>query len=601
MDKKRRWRIVALWALVVFSVLYTLPTFVGRDKLPEWYTNVFSKQLNYGLDLQGGLELRYTVDWKRAIEDNTRKLGDTVRAQIVDQLARKENRNPVDLTAEQIAAYQAGITVQVPEYNRLQLQFKDKATADLLDDEILEQLDSRFVLSRESDTTFELTLPDEQVAEIREQVVRETRGIISKRVEAFGLVDPDVRTAGLSDIAVQIPGVSKAQMETVRQRIGQTAQLTLRMVDESNTFFAGVQSQLDAFKAQRPDSDIALVPSHPTGPYVRATRKSDLVRFVRTLDIPADRVVGYEETEITEGNIVSDKYWRTYLVEATAAITGDHLARSQVLYDEKGIPYVSLDFNAEGGRIFADVTERNVQEYMAIMLDENVASAPIINEKIGGGRAQITMGAGGNPQRTLNEARGLVTVLNQGAYKAPVYKVHDHEVGPSLGADSVSAGTTSMAVGGALVIMFMLLYYRASGIIAVTVLLFNMLLILVLLVSLNSALTLPGMAGIILTIGMAVDANIIIFERIREELSAGKSPRAAVDAGYEKAFSTILDANVTTALAGVILLNYTSGPIRGFAVTLLIGIVCSVFTAVYVSRVMFNWWLARRPATLSIG
>ena len=270
-------------------------------------------------------------------------------------------------------------------------------------------------------------------------------------------------------------------------------------------------------------------------------------------------------------------------------------------YNEKQVPVVNLDLDSIGTGLFGDLTAKNVGEYMAIMLDETVASAPVINEKIPGGRVQISMGGGRGPQVILKEAQGLVTVLNQGAYQAPVYKVHDHEVGASLGHDSVQAGKMSITFGSLVVIIFMMIYYKLSGVIAVCALLLNMVFILALLVSFNSALTLPGMAGIILTIGMAVDANIIIFERIREEIRAGRGPRAAIDTGYAKALSTILDANITTALAGIILLNYTSGPIRGFAVTLLMGIVCSVFTAVYVCHRMFNWYLAARsPETLSI-
>lgn len=596
MEKKGRWRVIALWLLVVFAVAYSLPTFVG---MPDWYP--FDKKLNFGLDLQGGLELRYTVDWKKAISENNRKYGDTVRSAIVEELAARDNKNVDDLPREEWDAYAKKVTIEVPEYNRLQLIFESEAVQDLLEAEkVSNTLDPRYDMYGAGDLTTELLLRDEEAAAVRENVVNETKSIITKRVEAFGLVDPDVRVAGIADIVVQIPGVGKDQMDIVRERIGQTAQLTLRMVDRQSNFISGLASKVSEHVANTPGSTLGFVPSSNTGAYIRADRKSEIINFLRGVEVPDEHVIGFEEVEIKEGNIVQEKYWRTHYLHAKAEITGDHLARSQVLYDERGA-YVSLDFNSEGGRLFADLTSKNVGEYMAILLDEDVNSAPVIEEKILGGRARITMGRGSNPQAVLADARSLVTVLNHGAYKAPVYKVHDHEVGPSLGQNSVEAGQLAMALGMALVIFFMLIYYRGAGAIAVTVLLFNVLLILMLLVSFNSALTLPGMAGIILTIGMAVDANIIIFERIREELTAGRSPRAAVDAGFEKAFSTVMDANITTALAGVILLNYTSGPIRGFAVTLLMGIVCSVFTAVYVGRRIFNWYLtSKRPETLSI-
>ncbi|MGM0578970.1 MAG: protein translocase subunit SecD [Myxococcota bacterium] len=603
MGKKARWSAIAVWALVIFSVLYTLPTFVGKDSLPEWYTGIFGKELNYGLDLQGGLELRYTVDWKKAIEDNGRKLGDSIRQQLVEEMAERDNKNVADLSDEELEAYRERIGTSIPDYDTIRVEFDSGDLAETMAEDVLADVDPRYEMAVVDDTTYDLKLLPEEVQTIRSEAVKKTRQLIAGRVEAFGLVDPDVRVAGESDIVVQIPGVGKDQMDMVRQRIGQTAQLTFRMVDDESEFFAEQESKLEAYKAENPEraASLELVPQSSTGPYLRAERKSAIIRFVRSLDVPDDHVVGYELVEVADGNIVSERYWRTQYLHGPVELSGKNLARAQVLYDEKGMPYASLDLDAEGGRIFADLTEKNVGEYMAIMLDETVESAPVINEKIPGGRVKITMGGNRGPQQVLAEARSLATVLNQGAYQAPVYKVHDHEVGASLGHDSVQAGKMSILVGSLVVIIFMMIYYKVSGVFAVTALVLNLLLILALLVSFNSALTLPGMAGIILTIGMAVDANIIIFERIREEVRSGRGPRPAVESGYAKAWSTILDANVTTALAGVILLNYTSGPIRGFAVTLLMGIVCSVFTAVYVCRRIFNWYLeTRRPETLSI-
>lgn len=619
METKGRWRLYMLWLVIIVSVAYIMPTMLPAGSLPEWYTNTFSKKLNFGLDLQGGLELRYTVDWKKAIEQNGVKLADTVKARIVDELARKNNENADNLTASKWNEYAKQVTVETPEYSIIKLTFADANASKMLDDsEFQQQLDTRYSYEALNDTTWELIMRDDEIQRIREEVVNQTRQTISKRVEAIGLVDPDVRIAGDSDVVVQIPGVKPEKMQGVRRRVGQAAQLTLRMVDDNNTWMSTIGDKLDAYKADPRNkawsTSLALVKTSAEerskwgysertwyGPYLRAEKKSELVRFVRTIDVPDGYMVGYEEDIIRDKNLVKEKFMRTHLVFSKAEITGDHLSRSQVFYDQRtGEPYVSLDFNAEGGRIFGDLTEKNVGEYMAIMLDSNVQSAPVIQEKIGGGRARITMG-GSSGQVKLEESRSLTQVLNNGAYKAPVFEVHHHQVGPTLGSDSVDAGTFAMGLGLALVVFFMMIYYRGAGIIAVVVLLLNMVFILAILISMNAALTLPGMAGIILTIGMAVDANIIIFERIREEEASGRPPRAAVDAGYEKALSTILDANITTGLAGIILLNYTSGPIRGFAVTLLIGIVCSVFTAVYVSRRMFNWYLnSRTPKALSI-
>ncbi len=601
-----KWGAIGTWLLVIFSVLYTLPTFVGKDSLPDWYTDMFGAKLNYGLDLQGGLELRYTVDWRTAIRDNGRKLGDSIRSTLVDAMAKADNKSASDITADERAAYGAKVTIEVPrdEETVIRVGFTDAALAAQLGESTLKEVDLRYELSAIDDTTFELILLDEEVARIRNEAVGKTRQLISQRVEAFGLVDPDVRVAGDSDIVVQIPGVGTDEMDMVRQRIGQTAQLTFRMVDNVSTFFADNSAVLDTYKASNPDrgAELQLVTNSATGPYVRAPKKSELIRFVRALDVPDDHVIGYEKSTVADGNMITDTFWRTYYLHAKVEISGAQLARARVGYDERNVPVVNLDLNGDGATLFADLTEANVGGYLSIMLDRTIESAPTINERIPGGRVRITMGGSRGAQVILREAQSLVTVLNQGAYQAPVYKVHDHEVGASLGNDSVQAGKISMAGGALAVIIFMMLYYGLSGVFAVTALLLNILLVVALLVSFNSALTLPGIAGIILTIGMAVDANIIVFERIREEIRGGRGPRAAVDTGYQRAMSTILDANVTTALAGFILLNYTSGPIRGFAVTLLMGIVCSVFTAVYVCHRIFNWYLeSKRPETLSIG
>jgi preprotein translocase subunit SecD len=641
MEKKRNWRGVFLWILVIFSILYSLPSLVGQGNLPEWYAGspdgkgdagIFTKKLNYGLDLQGGLELRYTVDWEEAIARNNSKLADAIKSRIVDELAKKENKNSEDLSKSEWNTYAEKVKivdVETSDFNEIVLQFDNSDVAGVMEDEeFTKTLDERYEMIPMGDDKWKLRLSDEEAYKIRDQVVEENREVISKRVEAFGLVDPDVRSAGDNAIVVQIPGVGKDQMDMVRQKIGQTALLTLRIVDRNDKWFADAaqMTQVETFRARynrdnpNAESTIELMPTREEetkstpdvarnepwmGPYLRAQKKSELMQFASDpgIGLPEGRMLGFEKVEIRnkKGQPTGEAFWKTLMLFANADITGDHLARASVSPDDTSVYAVTLVFNAEGGRIFADLTEKNVDEYMAIMLDEEVNSAPVIKERIGGGQARITLGSSNNPQQILKECQGLTKVLNQGAYAAPVLKVQDHEVGPSLGADSVASGKFSMALGMLLVVLFMLLYYRGSGIIAVIVLFLNLLFILSLLVSMNAALTLPGMAGIILTIGMAVDANIIIFERIREELAAGRKVRAAVDAGYEKAFSTIIDANITTALAGFILLNYTSGPIRGFAVTLLLGILCSVFTAVYVSRRIFNWWLdSRQPDSLSI-
>jgi preprotein translocase subunit SecD len=283
---------------------------------------------------------------------------------------------------------------------------------------------------------------------------------------------------------------------------------------------------------------------------------------------------------------------RPYLLKKRTLLTGDNLTDARVQIDSQyNNPYVSLEFDKKGARIFERITDDNVGKLLAIVLDDRVASAPQIREKISGGRAQIT------GSFTMNEARDLAIVLRAGALPAPVKILEERTVGPSLGTDSIRKGLISMGIGGLLVILFMVLYYRGAGIIADIALVLNVFFIAGGLAAFNATLTLPGIAGIILTIGMAVDANVIIFERIREELALGRTPRAALDAGYNRASLTILDANVTTLIAAAVLFQFGTGAIRGFAVTLSLGVIASLLTSLILSRMIFEFILLKRKAT----
>jgi preprotein translocase subunit SecD len=258
-------------------------------------------------------------------------------------------------------------------------------------------------------------------------------------------------------------------------------------------------------------------------------------------------------------------------------------------------PYVAITFNSIGAMIFQEVTRANVKKRLAIVLDDNVYSAPVIQEEIAGGRAQIT------GQFTTEEARDLAIILRAGALPAPVVILENRTVGPSLGKDSIEQGVQSILLGALLVIIFIPIYYKLSGVVAVTTLMLNLVLLLGALAYFGAALTLPGIAGMLLTVGMAIDANVLIFERIREEVRVGKTVRAAIDAGYAKALSTIVDANITTFIAAVVLFQFGTGPIKGFAITLCIGIAASMFTAVFVSRAIFDSFMSRKKvANLSI-
>jgi preprotein translocase subunit SecD len=590
MDNKRNWKAWATAGLMVLAILQILPSLV---EMPAFYTSIFGNQLNLGLDLKGGLELKYTVDYKRAIADNTNKLRDALRERLVDAASKKSGKDGATLTQAERDEIGKRFTITKTGVGSLDVAFAQADEVALLDKDMVDTIDQRFEL-RSADGKASLFLPDTAINELKNEIVAQTLQVVRKRVDAFGLVEPDVRKSGDADIDVQLPGLSERQMAVVREKIGQAAQLTFRMVVPEAKVFGSQQSAVESFKAANAEKAKTLQWSQDgRGAFLRSEKKSELLAFIKTISVPDNVMIGYELVEEKDpgSNEVRDRYWRTYDLQSVAPLTGDNLTRAAVGYGEKGEPVVNLEFDSRGARIFGDLTEKNVGNLMAIMLDGDVSSAPRINERIGGGRAQITLGGARSVAQQMEEARALVTVLNNGAYKAPVIKVHDVEVGPSLGRDAVRSGMISIVLGFILAALFMLWYYRQGGVIANIALFANLILVTACLVAFNAALTLPGMAGIVLTVGMALDANVLIFERVREELRNGRSVRNALDLGYGKAFWTIFDAQITTAIAGFVLMQYATGPIYGFAVTLLIGIGCSMFTSIFVTRLIYNYLL----------
>lgn len=384
------------------------------------------------------------------------------------------------------------------------------------------------------------------VKRTKENAVAQALETIRNRIDQFGVAEPTIQRQGKNRILIQLPGIKDP--DRAINLIGKTALLEFKLVDDKHSLEEALKGKI------------------PRGSEILYQKKGD------------------------KG---SGKTGRTpFLLKKRALLTGDNLTDAKVMIDSQRFnePYVLITFDKPGARLFSKVTGENVGKRLAIVLDKNVYSAPVIQEKIPGGRAQIT------GSFTDTEAKDLAIVLRAGALPAPVKILENRTVGPSLGKDSVEKGVNSMIFGGILVIVFMFIYYRLSGLIANLALLLNLLIIAGALGYFAATLTLPGMAGIILTIGMAVDANVLIFERIREELRLGKSVRAAVDGGFSKAFRTILDANVTTLIAAVLLYQFGTGPVKGFAVTLSVGIVASMFTAIFISRFVFDFILSRISA-----
>ncbi len=387
-----------------------------------------------------------------------------------------------------------------------------------------------------SDGRLQYHLAKQEVEGIKSLAIEQALETVRNRIDEFGVAEPTIQRTGTDGILVQLPGIQDA--ERAKRLIGRTAQLRFQ-----------------------------LVANDPNAPGVQ-------------------KLSGSEVDPVTKRPSAT-----TYNVEPTVLMTGEVISDARHRPGQMGeAPYVAITLNTQGASVFDRITADSVGRRMAIVLDGKVQSAPVIRERIGGGRAVIT----GN--FTLDEARDLAIVLRAGALPAPVVVAEERTVGPSLGRDSITAGTQSFLLGGIVVMLFMGTYYRAAGLIADVAMIFNVVLIVASMVLFHGTLTLPGIAGIVLTMGMAVDANVLINERIREELRGGKTAHAALDAGYSKALPAILDSNITTFLSGIILFQFGSGPVKGFAVTLCIGIVMTIYTAVYVSRVLHDLVVGTKPA-----
>ena len=404
----------------------------------------------------------------------------------------------------------------------------------------------QFDQSDQGDLTF-LKLRPEEADLIKENAVSQALEVLRNRIDSLGISEPSLQQQGVNNIVIQLPGLK--DRDRAIKLIGPQAVLQFQLVNNNAT----------------PDS------------YNRLTE-----------------VVKYEEIWDKVTNKLISK--RPYVLEKKILMTGEFIRDARVRIDSQdNRPYVSLSFDSIGADKFAKITRRNVGRNMAIVLDDKVQSAPVIREAITGGEASIS------GQFTVEEADTLKIVLRSGSLPAPIEIREERTVGASLGEDSVNQGLNSLMIGGVLVLVFMLIYYRLAGVFAAVALIFNVILIISVLGAFGATLTLPGMAGIVLTIGMAVDANVLIFQRIREEIRRTENPRAAIQEGFGKAFRTILDANVTTLFAALALLQFGTGPIKGFAVTLSIGIIASMFTAIIVTRFFFDFVYLRKTKLRSLS
>jgi preprotein translocase subunit SecD len=513
---------MAITATVCLVALYFLiPTLIPQ--LPSPWNEYFPKEkIHLGLDLQGGMHLVLEVDTEKALESMMERSANDLKESLMENKVRfrkVEKANGATISLELTESTGRAALDKILRDNYLDLEVASSAP-------------------REGGQTVLLKINDKRAIDLKKLTVEHSLETIRNRVDQFGIAEPEIVPEGDNRIMIQLPGIQDP--ERAKSLIGKTALLEFKIVDD--------ESSLD-----------------------EALRGN----------IPAGDIIAYG---LRTDNSTGQRASMPYLIKNKTLLTGASLETARVqISDRFGEPNVSIKFNSQGANDFDRITNDNVRRRLAIVLDGVVHSAPVIQERISGGQAQIT----GN--FTMDEARDLAIVLRAGALPAPVNILEERTVGPSLGSDSIRQGILATIIGSLLVILFMIVYYRLSGAVANIALIINILLIMAVLAAFKATLTLPGIAGMLLTVGVAVDANILIFERIREELRTGKTVRLSLDTGYDRAFITIIDTHITGIVAAIVLIFFGTGPIKGFAVTTIIGLLASLFTAIFITRVIFDY------------
>ena len=550
MQSSLKWKIGLLFVMIFFSIASVLPSL--SVAVPDWWKKYLAPEgLRLGLDLQGGMHLVLQVDIDRAISNSldlaAEELRETMREQQITLVrARTSDPQTAVFTLPNIGALSAVESKVNEDFPNLELR------------------------SESQEGTFPrifLQLNEEQVDFIEKNAVRQSLEIIRNRIDQFGVAEPVIVRQGINEIVVQLPGVRDP--ERAIDLIGQTAQLEFKLLDDS----------------QAVDLNQLINQAVESGQWQPGGDRRQLNQALRGM-LPDEREIYFHRTVDRQSG---QERSEPVLLFTTSLMTGEMVRDARVrvggTFNE---PYVSLDLTNRGGRVFGQITERNVGRQLAIVLDEVVRSAPVIRERILGGSAQISGGFG------HEEAADLAIVLWVGALPAPVEIIQNLTVGASLGKDSIQRGLVSGLFGALLVAMFMVIYYRLSGIIANAAMALNILFIFTGLAMMQATLTLPGIAGIILAIGMAVDANVLIFERMREEFALGKTVKSGVEGGYGNALSTIVDSQVTTLITALALFLFGTGPIKGFAVTLSLGVTFNLFTTLFGTKLVYDYLHTKR-------
>ncbi len=531
-----RWKTTLIWMAILASVIFAVPNILSQNQLaalPDWMPK---KQLTLGLDLQGGSHILLQVERQDIEQERLETLVDDMR-----RLLREEGIGYTGLSGKGLVA-QVRIrdSANVDRAKEALTGLTELVSAGLLTGGTIREA----VLEEPQPGLLQLTLTPEGINHRVTSAVAQSIEVFRNRIDELGTTEPVIQRQGDDRILVQVPGFDDP--ERLKELLNQTAKLTFRMVDST-------MSVEEAINGRPPvTSEILYSSDDPPIPY---------------------------------------------LIQRRILVSGDALVDAQPGFDQRtNEPIITFRFDTNGAQRFGQATQQNVGRPFAIILDNEVISAPVINEPILGGTGQIS----GN--FTVDTANDLAILLRAGSLPATWTVIEERTVGPGLGADSIAAGELAGIIGAILVVAFIFVAYGFLGIIANLALIFNVIMIIALLTVIGATLTLPGIAGIVLTVGMAVDSNVLIYERIKEERRGGRSLIQSIDAGFKRAFSTILDANVTTLIAAVILFYLGSGPVRGFAITLAIGILTTVFTAFTVTRWMIAEWVRRRrPKNLPRG
>jgi len=540
-----RLKFLFLFCLTVLSVLLILPSWV---QMPSWWTQYVSRGLNLGLDLKGGMHLVLEVDLEQAIRN---ELNRTARS-----LTTIADRQKIGIKVEEVTDGTLPVTL---------LKAGDQDEFYKLIKDYFPKLEIKGPKPLNGGQAYTLNLKPQEIAAFEDDTLRRSLEILRNRIDQFGVTEPVIVPQGDDQIVVQLPGIQDPTR--ARGLIRQTAQLEFKLVDDQTP--VNLPELIDQAEREGRLKDR----------YDRAEVNQALAG-----KIPPDTEVYYE---LHRDPVTGRESKTPLLLKKKVLLTGDRVENAKVRPDVAEIA-VLVTFNAEGAQEFDRITREHVKERLAIILDNVVRSAPVIQERISQGEARIT-GA-----FTPEEAADLATVLRVGALPASVKIVQDITVGPTLGQDSIRKGLTSGLLATILVVGFMIFYYRFSGLVADYALILNTIMLLGCLSLFGATLTLPGIAGIILSLGMAVDSNVLIYERMREEFDAGKPLKSGIDGGYDKAFWTIIDSHVTTLITALVLFMFGTGPIRGFAVTLSLGVSLNLFTALFGTRVVYDWAVLKR-------